>query len=306
MTERTDVKKSRKKYILLLFLLFMKIGLFTFGGGYAMISLIRREFIDRRKWVTAPEFTDMIAISESTPGPLAINSATYVGFKVGGFWGALAATVGVVIPSFVIIYLISLFFEQFLALAVVAAAFKGIQVAVAFLILSAGIKMFREMEKKPLTVAMALLVFAVMLLLDILALSFSSVYMILIGAGVGLFAYLLVRIREQKKRAVRAGIDGQEEGAVPQAPLPPSEREEGSAFAEAEEKQSAAPEEGRQNCMAYEKNEARSGGEAQAASLPKEKECDNESPVPSLKKKETDEPSPKGKEDGGRAAGEDK
>ncbi len=91
-----------------------------------------------------------------------------------------------------------------------------------------------------------------------------------------------------------------------QAPLQPSEREEGSAFAEAEEKQSAAPEEGRQNCMAYEKNEARSGGEAQAASLPKEKECDNESPVPSLKKKETDEPSPKGKEDGGRAAGEDK
>lgn len=97
MKKREDEKKSGVKDLLLLFLLFMKIGLFTFGGGYAMISLIRREFIEKRKWITAPEFTDMIAISESTPGPLAINSATYVGYKIGGFWGALVGIRGVIV-----------------------------------------------------------------------------------------------------------------------------------------------------------------------------------------------------------------
>ena len=195
-----EEKKGHWKDRLLLFMLFMKIGLFTFGGGYAMISLIRREFIEKRKWVTATEFTDMIAISESTPGPLAINSATYVGYKIGGFWGALLSTVGVVIPSFVIIYVISLFLEQFLELAAVAAAFKGIQVAVAFLILSAGVKMFKEMDKTPITVIMAVLVFAVMILLDVFSLSFSSVWLILIGAGVGLAAYFIGRIVAHRRR----------------------------------------------------------------------------------------------------------
>ncbi len=202
-----EEKKGHWKDWLLLFMLFMKIGLFTFGGGYAMISLIRREFIEKRKWVTATEFTDMIAISESTPGPLAINSATYVGYKIGGFWGALLSTVGVVIPSFVIIYVISLFLEQFLELAAVAAAFKGIQVAVAFLILSAGVKMFKEMDKTPITVIMAVLVFAVMILLDVFSLSFSSIWLILIGAGVGLAAYFIDRIVAHRLRP-RDGSDG--------------------------------------------------------------------------------------------------
>lgn len=202
-----EEKKGHWKDRLLLFMLFMKIGLFTFGGGYAMISLIRREFIEKRKWVTATEFTDMIAISESTPGPLAINSATYVGYKIGGFWGALLSTVGVVIPSFVIIYVISLFLEQFLELAAVAAAFKGIQVAVAFLILSAGVKMFKEMDKTPITVIMAVLVFAVMILLDVFSLSFSSIWLILIGAGVGLAAYFIGRIVAHRRRP-RDGSDG--------------------------------------------------------------------------------------------------
>ena len=223
MKKREGEKKSGVKDLLLLFLLFMKIGLFTFGGGYAMISLIRREFIEKRKWITAPEFTDMIAISESTPGPLAINSATYVGYKIGGFWGALVSTVGVVIPSFVIIYVISLFLEQFLELTVVAAAFKGIQVAVAVLILTAGIKMFREMEKKPVTVAMAALVFIVMILLDVFALSFSSVWLILIGAGVGLAAYFIGRIGAQRAPAAgksagespESGEESRENGETP-------------------------------------------------------------------------------------------
>lgn len=113
-----------------------------------MIGLIRREFIEKRKWIEPEEFTDMIAISESTPGPLAINSATYVGYKIGGFFGALLSTIGVVIPSFAIIYVISLFLQQFLDLKVVAAAFRGVQVAVAVLILSAGLKLFKEMARR--------------------------------------------------------------------------------------------------------------------------------------------------------------
>ena len=217
--------QARFKNLLLLFALFMKIGLFTFGGGYAMISLIRREFIEKRKWVTAPEFTDMIAISESTPGPLAINSATYVGYKIGGFWGALCATVGVVIPSFVIIYIISLFLERFLALKAVAAAFRGIQVAVAFLILSAGIKMFKEMEKKPVTVVMAALVFAVMIVLDVFALSFSSVYLILIGAGVGLAAYFIGRAAKHKKQFSAADGSPANDGSGGEAGEAPEESE---------------------------------------------------------------------------------
>lgn len=200
----TKKEGKSKKMWLLVFFLFMKIGLFTFGGGYAMIGLIRRELIDRRKWITPEEFTDMIAVSESTPGPLAINSATYVGYKVGGFLGALFATIGVVIPSFVIIFVISLFLERFLQIRVVAAAFQGIQVAVAFLILSAGIKLFRELRKNRLTVALAILVFCAMIVLDALSLSFSSIWFILIGAGIGLAFYIGARIKRCRERTARA------------------------------------------------------------------------------------------------------
>ena len=96
-----------------LFFTFFKIGLFTFGGGYAMIALLEEEFIQRRKWLDKDEFLDMTAIAESTPGPVAINSATYLGYKLAKVPGAATATVAVCLPSFLIIYAISLFFEQF-------------------------------------------------------------------------------------------------------------------------------------------------------------------------------------------------
>ena len=257
----TQEKNShRVKNILLLFLLFLKIGLFTFGGGYAMISLIRREFVDKRRWITSTEFMDMIAISESTPGPLAINSATYVGFKIGGFFGALSATVGVVIPSFVIIYIISLFLERFLALKVVAAAFKGIQVAVAFLILTAGIRLFKEMEKKPLTLIMAGLTFAVMIMLDVLALSFSSVYLILIGAGVGLFVYLLAYVRERRRKML-APADGKAAEMCDQTSA--------ASFAEDDEKGEVSP----VTCDETDGEPSENDGEKSAPSA----NCDDES-----------------------------
>ena len=136
-----------KKY-LSLFLTMLKIGLFTFGGGYAMIALLENEFVEKKKYVEKDEFLDMVAIAESTPGPIAINAATYLGYKRLGLMGSLVATVGVIIPSFIIIFTISLFFDAFLSLTFVAYAFKGIQACVVYLILSAGIKLFKGLKKK--------------------------------------------------------------------------------------------------------------------------------------------------------------
>ena len=118
----------KMKKLIQLFLTFLKIGAFTFGGGYAMIALLENEFIEKKKWIDREEFLNMVAVAESTPGPVAVNSATYLGYRVGGVAGAALSTLAVSIPSFVIIYLISLFFDKFLSLTYVAYAFKGIQV----------------------------------------------------------------------------------------------------------------------------------------------------------------------------------
>ena len=157
------MSENKKSRIAEIFFTMLKIGLFTFGGGYAMIALLEGEFVSRKKWLERDEFLDMVAISESTPGPIAINSATYIGYKAAGFWGALAATVAVSIPSFVIIFTISLFFDAFLSLTYVAYAFKGIQVCVIYLILSAGIKMLKGMKKTVFNVTVFSCTLALML-----------------------------------------------------------------------------------------------------------------------------------------------
>lgn len=187
-----------KKY-LRLFLTMLKIGLFTFGGGYAMIALLENEFVSRKKWIEKDEFLDMVAIAESTPGPVAINAATYIGYKTGGFFGSLAATVAVCIPSFIIIFLISLFFDAFLSLTIVAAAFRGIQVCVIYLILSAGIKLLGQMKKSVLNICILSAVVVCMVIFSIFSVSFSTVFYILICGAVGLFFYLLGRIRSGKE-----------------------------------------------------------------------------------------------------------
>ncbi|NLB29028.1 MAG: chromate transporter, partial [Clostridiales bacterium] len=141
--------KSAKYGLLLdLLLTFAKIGLFTFGGGYAMIALMDNECVERKKWITHDEFMDVTVIAESTPGPIAINGATYIGYRQAGVCGAIFATVGIVLPSFLILYLISLFFSNILEVAIIANAFRGIKIAVGVLILNAAIKMFRKMQKK--------------------------------------------------------------------------------------------------------------------------------------------------------------
>lgn len=177
---------------------FFKIGLFTFGGGYAMIALLEEEFIQRRKWLDKDEFLDMTAIAESTPGPVAINSATYLGYKLAKVPGAATATVAVCLPSFLIIYAISLFFEQFTQLTVIANAFKGIQVCVIYLIFSAGVRVLKALDKSPFTTGVLAAVMLVMVGLSLAGVSVSSILLILLSGAAGVAAWLIGRRKEGK------------------------------------------------------------------------------------------------------------
>lgn len=181
-----------------LFFTFFKIGLFTFGGGYAMIALLEEEFIQRRRWLDKDEFLDMTAIAESTPGPVAINSATYLGYKLAKVPGAATATVAVCLPSFLIIYAISLFFEQFTQLTVIANAFKGIQVCVIYLIFSAGVRMLKALDKSPFATGVLAAVMLVMVGLSLAGVSVSSILLILLSGAAGVAAWLIGRRKEGK------------------------------------------------------------------------------------------------------------
>ena len=177
---------KRWKRLAELFAVFFKIGLFTFGGGYAMISLIEHEIGERRGWIGQDELAEVFAIAESTPGPIAVNCATYVGHRRAGVAGGVCATLGVVLPSFGIIYLISLFFERFMALTAVANAFKGVQVAVAFLILRAGWRMIARMPRKGVEIACCALAALAVAAVNLLGWRFSTVWLIVGGAAAGL------------------------------------------------------------------------------------------------------------------------
>lgn len=190
-----------KKY-LSLFLTMLKIGLFTFGGGYAMLALLEHELTEKKKWLNKDEFLDIAAIAESTPGPIAINAATYIGYKRGGFAGAAAATMGVCIPSFGIIFAISLFFDAFLSLKLVSYAFRGIQVAVIYLIFSAGYRLLKGLEKTPFQIAVITLTALCMVGFSLFAVKFSTVFYILISGAAGIFLYLL-RAKKQKEGGAR-------------------------------------------------------------------------------------------------------
>lgn len=191
---------GRFKKIFSLFMAFLKIGLFTFGGGYAMIAFIEAEFVEKRKLMEHDEFLDLVVIAESTPGPIAINAATYIGYKTSGFLGALSATVAVCSPSVAIIYAISLFFDAFLQNQIVANAFKGIQVCVIYLILSAGIKMHKKMKKTRLSVFIVTLTLISMILLSAFAVKFSSICFILMGAVAGVSVYLVSKLKNKSKK----------------------------------------------------------------------------------------------------------
>lgn len=181
-----------------LFLTFAKIGLFTFGGGYAMIAMIENNCVERKQWITHDEMMNVTAIAESTPGPIAINCATFTGYKKAGFIGALVATLGIVVPSFVVIYLISMFLDNFLELTIIANAFKGVKIAVGILILDAAITMIKKMHKKKLPRAIMLCFCVVMLFINIFTWNFSSISLMLIAATVSLTIFVLNGAPEQK------------------------------------------------------------------------------------------------------------
>ena len=176
-----------------LFLTFAKIGLFTFGGGYAMISLIENSCVEKKGWITHDEMMNVTVIAESTPGPIAINCATFVGYRQKGLIGAVVATVGMVLPSFCIIFLISLLLDNFLGIAWIANAFKGIKIAVGILILDAAIKMIKKMQKKPIPLTIMTCAFLAMLVIDIFALHVSSITLMLIAAVISLTLFLIKR-----------------------------------------------------------------------------------------------------------------
>ena len=189
--------------ILELFLTFARIGLFTFGGGYAMIPLIEDICVEKKKWITHDEMMNLTVIAESTPGPIAINCATFVGFRQGGLAGAAAATVGMTVPSFCIIFLISLFLDDFLTITWIAHAFMGIKIAVGILIVNAAVKMIRKMKKKPVPLAFLICAFLAMLVIDIFALRISSITLMLTAGVISLAIFAVGR---------RDGMTGQENG----------------------------------------------------------------------------------------------
>lgn len=194
----TQIEKQGSK-LKTLFVTFFKIGLFTFGGGYAMIPLIEYEIVERHKWIDTKDILDIFAIAESTPGVIAINTATFVGYKVAGFWGSLLATLGVAIPSFVIISIISIFFVQFQSLEWVAYAFSGIRAGVIVLILGAVVKMGQKGQYNPLTIFLMVMAF--------LLASFSQinvVFLILGGAISGLvYQVISKKIPEKDNHEVK-------------------------------------------------------------------------------------------------------
>ena len=174
-----------------LFLSFAKVGLFTFGGGYAMIALIENTCVEQKGWITHDEMMNISVIAESTPGPIAINCATYVGYKQKGFAGALTATLGMILPSFCIIFAISKFLDHFLEITWIAHAFQGIKIAVGILILDAALKMLQKMQKEPMPRTFMLCAFAAMLLINIFSVQISSIVLMLTAGLISLIIFMV-------------------------------------------------------------------------------------------------------------------
>lgn len=183
---------ERTKRCLTLFLTFLRIGAFTFGGGYAMIPLIQRETVEKHKWISDDDILEIIAIAESTPGPIAINSATFVGYKVAGFWGSFCATFGVVLPSYIIISIISLLLQQFHDIQAVRYAFFGIRAGVLALILKSLWTMFRKIK-------MSVIPYIIMAASFILA-AFTEINVLFIIAGSAVFGIVTSLITERKEK----------------------------------------------------------------------------------------------------------
>ena len=184
--------KEKIRKALILFITFFKIGAFTFGGGYAMIPLIQREVVENKKWITDDDILEIIAIAESTPGPIAINSATFVGFRVCGFWGSFFATLGVVLPSFIIILTISFILNEFQHITAVQYAFQGIRAGVLALLMKALWTMYKKCPKNLVSYIVMAAAFILTAILD------APVLLVIIGCAVfGLISSIIIARRSK-------------------------------------------------------------------------------------------------------------
>ncbi len=185
--------KEKLKKVFQLFITFIKIGAFTFGGGYAMVPLIQRETVEKKKWINDDDILEIVAIAESTPGPIAVNSATFVGYKTAGVLGAAAATIGVVLPSFTIIYFISFVIDKFENNTAVKYAFSGIRAGVLALIIKALWTMSKKSAKNMISFIITAFAFI------FAALNINVIYIILACAVTGIVSSLIMSGREKKK-----------------------------------------------------------------------------------------------------------
>ena len=196
------MKKDNYLYkLLILFLTFMKIGVFTFGGGYAMIPIIEEEVTKKRKWISEIEIMDIIAISESTPGPIAVNTATYVGYRVAGVAGGIIATLGLAIPSFAIIFVISFFYQDFIQWPVIAAMFKGLKIGVIILLFSAVLKLKKGVKVNLVGTILFVIALSSMLVFSFVDTGFKylSLCLIVLGIITGLVLTALGKNKEEKE-----------------------------------------------------------------------------------------------------------
>ena len=185
-----EKKYSKARLMLILFLQMFKIGAFAFGGGYTIIALLDEEFVKNRKWIDHDEFMSVLAIAESTPGPIAINVATYIGYKLTNWFGSVVTTIAVVLPAFLMMYVVSIFYDTFMANVYIAAAFKGVQVCVVYVIAAAGFRMLKKMKKKPLNWCILAATIVLMISLNLMGMRISSIVYILISGMIGLAVYL--------------------------------------------------------------------------------------------------------------------
>ena len=192
---------KEKPSLIKLFLYFLKIGLVTFGGGYAIIATLEKELVDEKQWITHEDMLNMVVIGESTPGPIAINLATFIGFKMYGFWGSFLCTLGFILPSFAIIVLVSVAIDYIKNVPdVVKWMFKGIRAGVVVLIGNAAVKFFKKMDKKIITFLLFFMAFFVGFFTDL-----NVIYLILIGGAVGLIYTLLVTRYTQMENSTKSG-----------------------------------------------------------------------------------------------------
>ena len=193
-------KEKQPRNLLNLFLTFLKLGVFSIGGGPTMLTLLQGELVDKKHWISNDELMEMTAIAESTPGPIAINLATYLGYKKGGFLGALLATLGVIITPFVLMFCISLFLEKVIANKWVSYAFMGVKVGVAFLLLKVSFTLVKNIKKNALGIVLLVGVTIAMVLFTIFSVNFSAIYFILLGALLGLLIYGIIPKRKGEKK----------------------------------------------------------------------------------------------------------